>query len=194
MVTAVDVASTPIIWKLTRHMAQLLPHAAKRRVLNISKMNGWSVAVIAGLGAFVSLLFGDMLGCAVGALVLWGGITEIQGNRKLRGGDIDGVRLLVRGQLIVLAVIWVYAVSRLGSFDAEYALSNQTPEMQQILTEAGVDTAELIILIRLFFYVFYGTVMLVTLFYQGGLALYYRGKTKLVSEALANPELPPTQV
>ena len=175
-------------------MAQPSPTAVHARVLRLSKINGWSVAIISGLGALVSLLFGDLFGCAIGALVLWGGITEIKGNHKLRRKDIDGMRLLVWAQLMVLGVIWVYAASSLGSFDAEFALSNQTPEMQQILTDAGVDTAELTTLIRLIFYVFYGVVMVVTLIYQGGLALYYRRRTPFVQEALLNLEAPPVQV
>ncbi|MCF7686823.1 MAG: hypothetical protein K9M98_09620 [Cephaloticoccus sp.] len=172
-------------------MAKLSPHDVRRRVLRISKMNGWSVAIIAGLGALISLLFGDPIGLGVGLLVMLGGITELRGHQRLLRHDINGIRLLVRAQLIVLGVVWVYAISRLGSFDADFALSNQTPEMRQILTEAGVDTAELITLIRLVFYVLYSSVMAVTLIYQGGLALYYHRRTAAVQEAITNPIVPP---
>ena len=77
-----------------------------------------------------------MLGAGVGLLVAIGGITEVRGRNKLRQRDADGMRLLVRAQWMVLGVIWVYAASRIGSFDAMLALDNQTPEMRQMLAEA----------------------------------------------------------
>jgi hypothetical protein len=172
-------------------MAQTTPDEVLRRVLRLSSVNGMSVAIFAGLCALASLVFGDWLGAGVGLLVSYGGFTEVRGRNKLRKRDADGMRLLVRAQWMVLGVIWVYAASRIGSFDAMLALENQTPEMRQILTEAGIETAQLITLVKVFFYVFYSVVMLVTLIYQGGLALYYKHRTPMVQAALSAP--PATQ-
>jgi|UniRef100_UPI00404943E2 hypothetical protein len=168
-------------------MAQTTPDEVLRRVLRLSSVNGLSVAIFAGLCALGSLVFGDLLGAGVGLLVAIGGITEVRGRNKLRQRDADGMRLLVRAQWMVLGVIWVYAASRIGSFDAMLALDNQTPEMRQMLAEAGVETAQLITLVKIFFYVFYSVVMLVTLIYQGGLALYYKHRTPMVAAALSVP-------
>lgn len=168
-------------------MAQTTPDEVLRRVLRLSSVNGLSVAIFAGLCALGSLVFGDLLGAGVGLLVAIGGITEVRGRNKLRQRDADGMRLLVRAQWMVLGVIWVYAASRIGSFDAMLALDNQTPEMRQMLAEAGVETAQLITLVEIFFYVFYSVVMLVTLIYQGGLALYYKHRTPMVAAALSVP-------
>ena len=168
-------------------MAQTTADEVLRRVLRVSSVNGLSVAIFAGLCALGSLVFGDLLGAGVGLLVAIGGITEVRGRNKLRQRDADGMRLLVRAQWMVLGVIWVYAASRIGSFDAMLALDNQTPEMRQMLAEAGVETAQLITLVKIFFYVFYSVVMLVTLIYQGGLALYYKHRTPMVAAALSVP-------
>lgn len=168
-------------------MATQTPDDVLRRVLRLSGINGKSVAIFAGLCALASLAFGDLLGAIVGCFVSFGGITEVRGRNKLRRGDADGMRLLVRAQWLVLGVIWAYAATRIGSFDAMLALENQTPEMQQILTEAGVETAQLITLVKIVFYVFYSVVMLVSLIYQGGLALYYKHRTPMVQAALAQP-------
>ncbi len=168
-------------------MAQTTPDEVLRRVLRLSSVNGLSVAIFAGLCALGSLVFGDLLGAGVGLLVAIGGITEVRGRNKLRQRDADGMRLLVRAQWMVLGVIWVYAASRIGSFDAMLALDNQTTEMRQMLAEAGVETAQLITLVKIFFYVFYSVVMLVTLIYQGGLALYYKHRTPMVAAALSVP-------
>jgi hypothetical protein len=161
-----------------------------QRVLFISAVDGWSIAVVAALGGLVSLLFGDLSGVAVGVLVLAAGVTELRGRKQLRRRDAAGMKLLVRAQLFLLTVILVYCVSRLGSFDAEMVMANMTPEMQAALTEAGVSRADVLPLVRTVFYVGYGTVAVVSIFFQGGLALYYRHRTGAVNEALATPPAP----
>jgi hypothetical protein len=162
-----------------------------QRVLFISAADGWSVAGLAVLGGLISLAFGDLTGVFVGLLVLTAGVMELRGRRKLRQRDATGMKLLVRAQLFLLTVILVYCVSRLGSFDAETAMANLTPEMQAALNEAGVNRSDLLPMVRLAFYVVYGTVAFVSLLFQGGLALYYRHRTTAVSDALAGP-LPPS--
>jgi hypothetical protein len=173
-------------------MSQKSPQAILRRVLLVSRIDGWSIVIVAGLCALVSLAFGDLTGTLVGLLVAGGGATEIGGRRRLIRHDADGgMDWLVRSQLIVLGVIWAYAGTRLGSFDAESALANLTPDMKAMLDQAGVDTKTLLHYVRLFFYAIYGTVMAVTLLYQGGLALYYRNRREAVRQALtAVPAVP----
>lgn len=174
----------------TESMAQRPPQETYRRIRRLSGMNGWSVAVFAGLCALVSLAFGQLVGAAVSAIVAYGGFVELRGRRLLQRRDIDGMRLLVQAQLIVLGAVWVYAMSRLASFDAGLALSNVTPEMNQVLTEAGIDTSQLLQLIKLVFYSMYSAVMVATLLYQGGLAWYYRRRTAVVQQALTEVTLP----
>lgn len=163
------------------------PQLALAKVLKVSRLNGWSVAVVAGLGALVSLLLGDVVGGSIGLLIVASGSMEIRGHRLLQRRDIDGMRWLVRSQLFFLGVVLTYAVSRLFSFDSEYILSNLTPEMEAALKDVGVSRAELVPLVQLCFRAFYGTIIGVTLLYQGGLAFFYRRKTALVAEALAQP-------
>ena len=167
------------------------------RVLRAAKLNGWSVAIVAGVGALGSLLFGDLVGAVVGALVAAGGVMELSGRKRLLHGDADGMRRLVRSQLIVLSVILVYAMTRFMSFDAEGAMGNMTPDMRSDLAQAGVDVGSLLSMIRLMFYAMYVAVALVALIYQGGMALYYRRHTATVMAALAarlRPVPPPPRV
>lgn len=173
-------------------MSQKSPQAVLRRVLLVSRFDGWSIVIVAGLCALVSLVFGDLTGTLIGLLVVAGGATEIGGRRRLLRHDADGgMDWLVRSQLIVLGVIWAYAVTCLGSFDAESALSNLTPDMKAMLDQAGMGTKELLHYVRIFFYAFYGTVMAVTLLYQGSLALYYRNRREIVRQALTEtPAVP----
>jgi hypothetical protein len=168
---------------------------ALKRVLVVAGIDGWSVIVIAGLGILLTLLLGDFSSLLVGALVLAAGIMELRGRRQLRRRQVAGLQLMVRAQFFLLAVILVYCASRLGSYDQESMLANLTPDMKAALKEAGVQVADIIPLVRMMFAAIYGTLAVLTLVFQGGLILYYRGKTKLVTEALtAPPELPSQSV
>ena len=167
------------------------------RVLRAAKLNGASIAIVAGLGALLSLAFGDLVGAVTGALVSAGGVMELSGRKQLLRGDADGMRRLVRSELLVLCVILVYAMSRFMSFDAEGAMGNLTPDMRSDLAQAGVDVGSLLPMVRLMFYAFYGAVALVALIYQGGMALYYRRHTATVLMALAarrRPVPPPPRL
>ena len=79
----------------------------------------------------------------------------------------------------------------LGSFDADTAMSNLTPDMEAMLKEAGMARADILPMVRTAFLATYLTVAAVSILYQGGMALYYRGKTRLVTAALTVPPAPP---
>jgi hypothetical protein len=167
------------------------PEEVLRRVLKVSRLNGWSVAIFAGLCSLVTLVSGDPVGVSVGLLVTLGGALEVRGHRMLQHGDAAGMKWLVRSQLVVLGTIWVYAATRLVSFDAELLSELITPDLRASLNEVGLTTEDILPLVRRFFYLLYGSVMAATLIYQGGLALYYRRRTALVAQALAAPPPPP---
>jgi hypothetical protein len=163
------------------------PEQILRRVLLVSALDGWSLVAIAGLGMVLTLVLGDWLGTGIGLLVLAAGLGELRGRHQLQRRDPAGMKLLVRAQLFLLSVILVYCVSRLGSFDGDTALANLTPEMEAALHEAGLARADILPLVQIAFYATYGTVAVLSLVFQGGLALYYRSRTARVTAALAAP-------
>lgn len=158
-----------------------------RRLIAFSRVNGWSVVIIAALGALAALALSDWSSVGVGVLLAGAGAMEVHGNRRLQCRDESGMRWLVRSQLAVLAIILVYCLARLGSFDRETATGNLTPDMAAVLNEAGISQQDILPLVQMVFYVTYGTVAIVTVVYQGGLALYYRRRRALVAEVLAAP-------
>ena len=164
---------------------------ALKRVLLVSAIDGWSVTVIASLGVLLTLIIGDWLGTGIGLLVLAAGVLELRGRRQIMRRDSDGLKQLVRAQLFLLAVILVYCTSRLGSFDADTAMANLTPDMEALLKEAGLERADILPLVRITFFATYGGVAFLSLLFQGGLILYYRSKTRLVTEALTAPPQSP---
>jgi hypothetical protein len=160
---------------------------ALKRVLAISRLNGWSVIVIAGLGVLLALALGDLSSVFIGLLVAAAGVMEVRGHKKLKRRDAEGMKLLVRSQLFLLAVILVYCASRLGSFDSETALAGLTPEMESLLKESGIQKSDILPMVSTAFYSLYITVAVTCLIYQGGMALYYRRKIPPVTAALAAP-------
>lgn len=167
------------------------PEKALKRVLRISKLDGWSVIVVAALGILLALLIGDLSSVFIGLLVIAAGVMEIRGHNQLKRRNPDGMKLLVRSQMFLLAVIMVYCATRLGSYDSDSMLASLTPEMKSMLKDAGIEMADIIPLVHMTFLLIYGVLAVVTLIYQGGMALYYRSKTKLVTEALTTPPIPP---
>ena len=156
-----------------------------KRVLAISRFNGWSVIIIAGLGILLTLLLGDLLGTCIGALAVLSGWMEVRGHKILKRRDPSGMKWLVRSQMLLLAVVLAYCASRLGSFDADTAMGNLTPDMEAVLKESGLERGDILPLVRMAFLTTYLTVAAVCLIYQGGMALYYRSRTRIVTEALA---------
>ena len=161
-----------------------------KRVLGMSRINGWGVVIFAVLGTLIALLMGDLSSVGVGVLVTIGGWMEVHGHHLLKRRNPDGMKWLVRSQLFLLAVILVYCAGRLGSFDGEGAMGNLTPDMEAVLQEAGIAKGDILPLVRLAFFATYASFAIATLIYQGGLAIYYRSKVDAVVTALSSPPRP----
>ena len=161
------------------------PERAMTTVRRISLVNGWSVAVVAGLFSLIALAFGDLLGAVTACLVVVAGGVEVFGNRRLKRRDASGMTWLIRSQLFLMTVVLVYAVTRIASFDGELALANMTPDMQTALQEAGINPEDVLPMVRLGVWILYGAVAMATCVYQGGLALFYRVRTPLIENAIA---------
>ena len=169
-------------------MAKRTPKEILHRVMRTSKLNGWSIAIFAALCALVSLATGDVVGGVIGLIVAAGGAVEIRGLRKLEQHDAEGgMTLLIRSQWIVLGSIWAYALGKLFSFDPQTAMGNMTPDMKSMIDQVGLSTADINRLVGTTFYATYATVLIVTLIYQGGLAIYYSRRRAVVQEALTAP-------
>ncbi|MDR1281380.1 MAG: hypothetical protein LBK99_11235 [Opitutaceae bacterium] len=175
-------------------MPDSLSEKKLRRVLVVSALDGWSIALFAGACTLLSLAFAERVGVFVGTLVTAGGVIELLGNRRLKRGDAGGATALVGAQLVILGTIWVYAAVNLALFDEARLLGQLTAGgagVSALLDQAGITTGDIRLLLRPAFFAFYLTVMLVTLFFQGGLALWYRNRRPAVRQALADRERVP---
>lgn len=155
---------------------------ARGRVGRIARLNGGSIAVVAGAGALFSLAGGDLVPAAFGAAVLAAGLAEHRAGRRLASleHDPDALRpTLVRAELAVLAAILGYAAWRLATASVAAELA-QLPEEERAMVEAlaGGDRALLEQLFESALRITYGAVVAVALVYQGGMAWWYTTRVR----------------
>ena len=171
---------------------QPLPADILRRVIKTAQVNGMIVVFpVSFLCALVEVALGDWFGAIVGFLVAAAGWSEWHGAKLLKRGEARGIGWLVRSQLYLLGLIWLYALTQMASYNPDHVRSsmqelNRTAGMnvQEMLENAGYDTQQVLQLGRTFCYVLYGSFALVSVFYQGGLALFYQRRTAAVRAAL----------
>ena len=158
---------------------------ALRRILLISAIDGWSIAVFAGFCTLVSLILGEWIGVSIGAVITFAGVLELRGRTRLIQGEITGLSWLIRAQVLILATIGLYAFRNLLAFDEAALMAEITPELRNAINQLGISMADFQALMKPAYYGFYLTVIGVTLLFQGGLAVYYASRRAKITEALA---------
>jgi hypothetical protein len=169
------------------------PADTLRKVIRIARVNGMVVVFpVAALCALVEAVMGDWFGAAVGFLVAAAGWSEWHGAKLLQRGEARGLGWLVRSQLYLLGLIWLYALTQVARFNPDEVHSNMQElsrvagiDLQGMFETLGYDAHDVVQLGRTFCYVLYGSFSLVAVFYQGGLALFYWRRTAAVQTALA---------
>jgi hypothetical protein len=151
-----------------------------RRAVNVARGDGWTV----GLFGALTFLFG--LGSVSAALVGSGmaviAFVEVRAANKLRGFEPGAARVLGLNQLALAGLLFAYAVFGIVSVlfgPSEYAaIVAQEPDVGKALGPIEDLTKTIAIAV-------YVVVILVAVFFQGGMALYYFGRAKVVRAYLA---------
>jgi hypothetical protein len=163
-------------------------------MLFISALDGWSMALFAGLCTVISLLFAEWIGTGIGAVITVAGVIELRGRMRLMRGDPSGMSGLIGAQLIILAIIVAYSLGNLFTYDEAALMAQIMPKIHDALARAGMSASDLNLqpMIKPVYFCLYLTVIGATLLFQGGLALYYHSrKTKVTAALLARQSLPP---
>jgi len=168
----------------------LLPAETLHRLVRLARRDGMMVLGLSGSLAIASAALGDYWGALVGVIIAGAGVFELHGATLLTGGKTEGVNWLVASQLYLLAAVLGYVFWRLQAYDPEWvkqitAPMLHAPEMQAKLEEAGATEADMLRMMRLIYHVTYALVAILTVFYQGGMALYYHRRRAAVAAALA---------
>lgn len=167
----------PQVTPLTDQQRQALSEADRRcrkatRAAGVAAFNGWFTAVFAALCApFAPFSITALLmGCALGVIAF----NEFRGRRLIRALDLRGPRRLGWNQVGMMAVVIVYAL-----FQIYAGLTGASPYQAHIASEpqlaemlGSIDELQRFVVLAV-----YVTVIVLTIVFQGGNALYYFTRT-----------------
>ena len=161
------------------------------KVLRVASVDSLSVLVIAGCALALCLLAGYWMECLFCGGALGAGALEWRGRRRLASAVAGGFRMLIISQLLLLAVIVVYAVWRLFTLDAgelldllrRYPLAGRfladypQPRLIKPVLEVSLNLT-------------YGLLIVLSMLFQGGLAVYYALARRRLAGRLVPPPAP----
>jgi hypothetical protein len=150
--------------------------APLRRAAKLARSNGLGYAVFGALTILLSLPL-DIAGLLLGGCLLAVGIAQQRTASRLVAGDPTAPGVLARNELLLLAAITVYAVAQMTILRA-----GTSADLEMLGDSAGVDVAGLVDAVA---GAVYGGVIVISLVYQGGMALYFRRRLPIV-ERYAN--------
>lgn len=167
----------------------LLPDQVLVRVQSLARRNGWSIVLIAGLAALMSAAQRDLINAPLALLAAGCGAMEVHGAGMLRHGDRHGVAWLISGEMFLLLVILVYCGLKLlhpnlEEMRAALHASLNFPGMKERWKEieaAGFSEETYILLMNRLVAI---ALAFASLFYQGGMALYYARRKNAIDLAL----------
>jgi hypothetical protein len=145
--------------------------APLRRAAKYARSNGLGYAVFGVLTMLLSLPL-DLPGLLLGACLLAVGVAQQRTAPRLVAGDPASPQLLARNELLLLAAITAYAVAQMT-----FLRAGMSSELETLGDSAGVDVAGLVDTIA---GAVYGGVILISVLYQGGMALYFRRRGPIV--------------
>ncbi|HUR60565.1 MAG TPA: hypothetical protein VM029_22785 [Opitutaceae bacterium] len=159
----------------------VLPEEKLARVERVGRAHGTCVLFVAAFFALLSGVAGDYLGAIVGLLVAGAGAIESHGAALLREGEPRGVTWLVGSQFFLFVTIGSYCVLRLIHIELPPIPDELRPMLELNASQAGLSVQDYLMLVyRLGFW----TLLILSVFYQGGMALYYFMRRDSVARAL----------
>jgi hypothetical protein len=165
----------------------LLPIEALRRVVRMARFNGTGILVVAGAFALLSASTHDTASTAIGLLVAGAGAMELHGATLVQRGEERGMNWMIGSQFYLMAVIFFYVGQGLHHVDISlfqrYVSLND--EQRQTIAQSGLTIDQFFRGVYVASYVTFGVV---TLFYQSGMAFYYRRRRPAVAAALREPD------
>jgi hypothetical protein len=146
-----------------------------RRAISVAKFDGWSVAIFGAFTAVLSIpnIVGILLGIGMGAVAY----VELSNAERVRKLEPDALKTMGINQLAFAGGLILYAIYSLLTMgkDVGADLSSVGSLDPSTLQTAGNLARMIMILV-------YGTLILVAIFGQGSLALYYFSRRKLLEK------------
>lgn len=156
-------------------------HRGLARAAALARANATGYVIFGGLSMFVAAPGLDVLGLAIGALLTGIGVAQLRAAKRLQRAEATAPRALARNELVLMGGIVVYCLLQLTVFRTSGAeLEKQVGAVGDLGLELDFD--ELADAVNT---TMYCTFLLVTLAYQGGMALYFQRRARVVASYLA---------
>lgn len=162
----------------------LLPAEILNRLLRLARLDGTVVLALAGAFALASAVGGNRLEVLIGVLIAGAGALELHGAGLLRAGEVRGISWLVASQLYLLTAVLGYVALRLVSFDPALINLIMNDTLRQRYLDAGLTHAQIDQVVEWSYYLTYAILGVVTVLYQGGMAIYYFRRRDAAARAL----------
>lgn len=136
------------------------------RAAKVARSNGTWLAIFGGLTVLFGVFGPDYVAILLGACLVAVGVRERRLGAQLGHGDSAAARRLAQNEMILLGATLVYCTLKLTLLrpnvdELQDALGNSMPDLD---VEGLLDSMSSVV---------YGTVMIVALLYQGGMARYF---------------------
>jgi hypothetical protein len=149
-----------------------------RKAARVASFNGWTTMIISALSAPFALF--SVVGFLVTATLALVAYTEFRGRKLLNNFKPRAATLLGWNQLVFLVMTLIYCgwMMYTGINESDTALSEFTsnPELRELLGSPEQVTS----LYELLVYAIYGSVIFLSVIFQGLTALYYFSRRKHV--------------
>jgi hypothetical protein len=132
--------------------------------------------------ALLSAAGHSALGAIIGLAAAGTGAIEVHGASMLSHTDARGLNWTIRAQLLLLLTILCYCVACIVSFDPSFF--RDQAQFKQFLTQNGLSVEQGIEVLRDAWVVGYVLVAVVSVIYQGGLAIYYARNRRVIVQAM----------
>lgn len=159
-----------------------------------ARFSAFTILVIGVAGIPVALFWPSWLSVLAVAGICTIGVVEYAGARRLQRGEVSAARLLGMNQLVFMGLIAAYCVAQMatlrGAATGAAALPADVQEQLSQLQGLDLDLdRELRAWAPLAPYGFYSLVLILSVCFQGGLALYYFTRRRhLLAFAQTTPE------
>jgi hypothetical protein len=159
-----------------------------RKAARVASFNGWTTAIIAALSLPFSLFSPVGLAITFGLAVV--AVNEFRGRKRLLNFDPGGATLLGWNQLGFLAMIVAYCLWMMyTSFNEAGAVAAEVKAYADLDAALG-STGGFAGLYKQVVVAFYGIVIMLSVVFQGGTALYYFFRRRHVADFVTlTPEL-----
>lgn len=163
-----------------------LPQDVFLRVLRVALIDGRLLFCFSAAFAVMAAMGQDVIGAVAGCIAAGAGAMEIHGANRLRDGDLGGVDVLIRSQLLLLGTVLVYVALRLA-YPEDIAQSLNTlinHEVREQFAQQGISEDQILDVLTRSYRATCYLVGFVSVLYQGGMALYYHRRRDALRRAI----------